>query len=349
MVTLSRALVVLCVAPLLLLACTTSAPQKPVQQVSLAESRVTDAEPIPVAPGTVTAIGAVGGDTGARDVWYRFRADRPGEAKLTLRIVDPDELLSISLYNAAEIARLGKSAKPFERLLTRSADKSIETPIPPGEYYVRVAAGTRGQLAEFDLDVTYRPVPPAIAEHVEPEDMPERPQRVTPPSPPPNRRERTPAPTPPRPTPTPVPQKPIVPPLPPPQPTPSPVPVPAPPPPPRLSEPSRATASPLTGKHSVVVPIGAGSGVRWVWFEVTMPSKGTITLNLASDGAPAEVMVFPEKRAVVRVNVAGTASHHAEYARGKVYVRVGPSAGDVRSRITIRAEINFAGHIINER
>lgn len=79
-----------------------------------------------------------------------------------------------------------------------------------------------------------------------------------------------------------------------------------------------------------------------------MLRKGTITLDLASDGAPAEVTVFPEQGAGVRVNVAGTAAHHAEYAKGKVYVRVGPSVGDARSLVTIRAKVNIAPFIIKQ-
>lgn len=343
MVTFSRAPIVLHLALLLLAACATPAPQKRVQQVSLAAGRVTDAEPIEIAPGTITALGAVGGDTGLRDTWYRFRADRPGEAKLTLRVIDPDELLSVSLYDAATIARLGNEAKPFEHLLTRSADMAIETRILPGEYYVRVTAGTRGQLAEFDLDVTYLPAPPAIAERVEPKAMPERSQPVTHEP----RRERAPRPTPVPPTPPSVPsQRPTVSPLPPSQSTSSPVPTSNPRRPP-LAEPSRAAAYPLKGGDNIVVPIGAESGVRWQWFEVTMAGRGTITLDLVSAGAPAEVMLVGPNGAVTHVNVARITSYDAPYAKGKVYVRVGPSVGDARSRVTIRAKVNVAPFIIN--
>jgi hypothetical protein len=48
------------------------------------------------------------------------------------------------------------------------------------------------------------------------------------------------------------------------------------------------------------------------------------------------------------VNVAGTAVHGAMYEKGKVYVRIGPSAGDVRARVYDPGGVNFAGHIIQQ-
>jgi hypothetical protein len=322
---------VLGLALLLLAACATSAPQKQLRP-ALVDVAASDAEPIEVTRGTVTAIGAVGGDTGVRSSWFHFSLDRSGETKVTLRVYDAGEPLSLSLYDGTIV---GQEDESSTALATRSADRSIETKLTPGEYYVKVGTSPHGEVAEFDLDVSFQPEPPIIIASQPPPQVPEH----IPPRPPPVKVE-------PRPVPVVVmPKSPPAPPAP-----PIVLPPPAPEPPHEvLAEPSRATANRLRGGDNLLVPIGANSGLRWQWFEVTMLRKGKLMLDLATNGAPVEVVVTNIDGAqLAKMNVIGSAMHHATYPTGKLYVRVGPSAGDAASRVQIQAKIAIVPTIRQE-
>ena len=264
---------------------------------------------------------SVGGDTGVRNAWFRFSANAPGDAVVTLTPLG-DTSLTLALYDDSVVRDPARASEIGYRLATSSPD-SIPADVQKGVYYVQIACGPKAKHTDFVVSVTYRPEPPPA----------KAPARVV--TRPPVRPPRVVTKTVPKPLPPPSPPvEPVA---------PEQTGVSA---PHVLIAPERREAVPLSSGTSATTDIGGESGYRWRWYEVTLTRKGKLRMDVTANGAPVEVELFDEKgKSVGKLDVTSTATHSARHSAGKLFIRVGPAANDEAARVAVDLKVAVAPFI----